>query len=164
MTDNKDFDIIWKAFNRPYEGVRPEILIDVGSSGKRSELVSDILKSSNPEFKVNLLWGNRGAQKIDCSNFSKVELTKFLDEGHYIVLKDFKGIPHFGMSVWKEGLSLHFKPGKHWSMMVVLKFLNFLKKVLMKYSPVKVVIDEKGKFFTDKEIFQIYASIKGRAK
>ena len=164
MADNKDFDVIWKAFNRPYDGVRPEIHIDVGRSSKRSELVSEILKTSKPEFKVNLLWGSGGGQKIDCSNYTKVQLTKFLGEGHYIVLKEFKGIKDFGMTIHKTGISLHFKPGKQWTIMVVLKFLNFLKKVLSKYSPVKVVIDEKGKFFTDKEIFQIYASIKDRAR
>lgn len=164
MADNVDFDTICDAFNRPYEGVRPEIIIDVASSSKRSELVSDILKTSEPEFRVNLLWGNRGGQKIDCSHFSKIELTKFLCEGHYIVLKEFKGIPFFGLSIWENGVSLHFKTGEHWSFMVVLKFLNFLKKVLLKYSPVKVVIDEKSKFFSDREIMLIYAAIKGRAR
>ncbi|MFK7825930.1 MAG: hypothetical protein AB8G05_17385 [Oligoflexales bacterium] len=162
MNENMSFDIIWKAFNRPYEGIRPEILIDVGSSSKRSELVSEILKSAKPNLQVNLLWGSLGGQKIDCSNFSKAELTKFLDEGHYIMLNEFLEIPNIGMSIWKNSVSMHFKSGKHWRIEAVHKFLNYLKEVLAKYSPVKVVIDDKAKFFTDHEIVQIYASIKGQ--
>ena len=162
MTENMDFDVIWTAFNRPYEGIRPEILIDVGSSSKRSELVSEILKAAEPSYKVNLIWGSLGGQKIDCSHFSKVELTKFLDEGHYIMLNEFMGIPNIGMSIWNSAISLHFKTGKQWKIESVLKFLNYLKEVLKKYSGVKVVIDEKAKFFTDHEIVQIYAKINGR--